>query len=358
MSPHRVFHPALEENTRCDALIVGGGITGSFVAERLTRQGLDVILVDREHPGRGSTTASTAMLLWEIDQSLTELAARYGFERATRAYRASFAAVGGLKSLIASLGIACDLRDRQSLYLAAGDTAQGLVEEHRLRSRAGLPGTFLDHAQLLDAHEVARAGAIVSPGSCDTDPVAMAYGLLQIATARGARLFDAEAIAFDAASRSVAVALDNGRQIEAGSVILATGYAMPDIVHTTLQKVSSSWAIATVPQPDNLWRDGALIWEDSDDYLYARTSAGGRIIIGGEDSDEVVATDARDDLIPVKSRILTDRLKALWPRGTRDRFPLGWHLRYHGRRPAAGRSRARPERHLCRLWLRRQRYHL
>jgi 2-polyprenyl-6-methoxyphenol hydroxylase-like FAD-dependent oxidoreductase len=51
-------------------LIVGGGITGSLVAERLTRQGLDVVIVDREMPGRGSTAASTAMLLWEIDRSL------------------------------------------------------------------------------------------------------------------------------------------------------------------------------------------------------------------------------------------------------------------------------------------------
>ena len=46
-------------------------ITGSLVAERLTRQGLDVVIVDRELPGRGSTAASTSMLLWEIDRPLT-----------------------------------------------------------------------------------------------------------------------------------------------------------------------------------------------------------------------------------------------------------------------------------------------
>ena len=63
----------LHENLKCDALIVGAGITGSLVAERLTRQGLDVIIIDREWPGRGSTAASTSMLLWEIDRSLTQL---------------------------------------------------------------------------------------------------------------------------------------------------------------------------------------------------------------------------------------------------------------------------------------------
>ncbi|MFL6816219.1 MAG: FAD-dependent oxidoreductase, partial [Bradyrhizobium sp.] len=60
-------HPSrleLRDNLTCDALIVGGGITGSLVAERLTRQGLNVVIVDRELPGRGSTVASTSMLLW------------------------------------------------------------------------------------------------------------------------------------------------------------------------------------------------------------------------------------------------------------------------------------------------------
>nr|WP_312000757.1 FAD-dependent oxidoreductase [Bradyrhizobium altum] len=43
-------YPTLSENLGCDALIVGAGITGSLVAERLTRQGLDVVIVDRERP--------------------------------------------------------------------------------------------------------------------------------------------------------------------------------------------------------------------------------------------------------------------------------------------------------------------
>ena len=66
----------VSENIKCDALIVGAGITGSLVAERLTRQGLNVVIVDRELPGRGSTAASTSMLLWEIDRSLDRIDAR------------------------------------------------------------------------------------------------------------------------------------------------------------------------------------------------------------------------------------------------------------------------------------------
>ena len=305
--------PELNHNLRCDALIVGAGITGSLVAERLTRQGMDVVILDREWPGRGSTVASTSMLLWEIDRSLTQLTEAYGFERAARAYRSSLDAVTGLKSLVLQQGIGCDMRGRNSLYLASGETSAELLEEHRLRERAGLPGDFLDHAMLLDAFGIARAGAIVSPGAADADPLQLARGFLKSAIARGARLFDGEARAFESAGRSVCVGLGNDREIEARSVILATGYVLPDIVHSTVQTVSSSWAIATRPQPQNIWKDGALIWEDAKDYLYARTTRTGRIIIGGEDSEEVVEPETRDRLIPEKSRRLTQRLAALWP---------------------------------------------
>jgi glycine/D-amino acid oxidase-like deaminating enzyme len=283
------------------------------VAERLTRQGLDVVVIDRERPGRGSTAASTSMLLWEIDRPLVKLTAIYGFERAARAYRASLAAVSGLISLARDHNLPGEIRPKSSLYLAAGSSAAELLDEHRLRQRAGLPGDFLDHGRLLETYRMARAGAIVSSGAADADPLQLARGLLRLAATRGARPFDAEAVAFDPAGGAVTVGFEDGREIAAKAVVLATGYGMPDIVHSRLQTVSSSWAIATTPQPQNIWKDGALIWEDAKDYLYARTTPAGRIIIGGEDSEEIIAPDARDRLIPDKSRRLAKRLAALWP---------------------------------------------
>lgn len=272
-----------------------------------------MILIDRELPGRGSTAASTAMLLWEIDRSLLQLTQAYGFERASRAYHASLQAVGGLTALVRDLDIRCDMRVRQSLYLAAGESPAELIEEHALRQRADLPGTFLDHRMLLSAYEITRAGALISPGSADADPVQLTTGLLRVALERGARLFEAEAVAFDSAGAAVGVGMADGKLIEAKLVVLATGYARPDIIRSTIQDTASSWAIATAPQPDALWKDDVLIWEDSEDYLYARTTATGRIIIGGEDSRDIVDPDARDALIAEKSAILTKRLAALWP---------------------------------------------
>ena len=174
----------------------------------------------------------------------------------------------------------------------------------------------------------------MSPGAADADPVQLSHELLKTAVARGARLFDGEASEFDAGGHSVCVRLGNGREIEARSVVLATGYVMPDIVQSSVHSVSSSWAIATVPQPEKIWRDGALIWEDSEHYHYARSTKAGRIIIGGEDSDEIVEPDARDRLIPGKvTRPGAKSGGAVAVGGYADRVPLGGHIRYHQRRP-------------------------
>jgi glycine/D-amino acid oxidase-like deaminating enzyme len=133
---------------------------------------------------------------------------------------------------------------------------------------------------LLDHLGIHRAGAI-SPGVADADPMQLARGVLNVALARAGRAL------------------------------------------SKVRRLHSIRAIATAPRPQNIWKDGALIWKDANNYLYARTTRTGRIIVGGEDSEKIVEPDARDRLIPEKSRVLAQRLSALWPRANTD-IALGW----------------------------------
>jgi glycine/D-amino acid oxidase-like deaminating enzyme len=306
----------LSSNLRSEVAIIGGGITGAMLAEHLVAMGHSVVLVDRERPGFGSTLASTAMLLWEIDKPLRELAVYYGFERAVDIYRRSFKAVEGLQELVARLALPCALYKRESVYLAAGEAgAAELGEEHAVRERAGLPGMLLGHDLLMQEFGFSRAAAIVSPGAAEADPLSLCHALLAHAARLGARLVRDEAIAVDSTSRSATVALASGRMIEASHLVLATGYVMPDCVRSDLHSVSSSWALATVPQrpPHAFWPHRTLVWEASQNYAYFRTTSDGCIVIGGED-EEIADPDQRRQLGPQKTEALLAKLSTLLPR--------------------------------------------
>lgn len=306
-SSRAVRRRPLETDLHCDVVVVGAGITGSLVAEHLTELGRRVVVLDRERPGFGSTAASTAMLMWEIDSTLTELAAAYGFDIAAGVYRRSVEAVAALAKTAAGLG----LRPRDSLYLAGPGGSRELLAEHDLRRRAGLPGEYLDHATLVEAFGFDRPAAIWSPGCADANPLRLAHGLMERAVAAGAEIYDAEAVAYEPGS-TVTVATDRGHVVEARHCVLATGYTMPPFVPSALHSTSSTWAVATAPQP-RLWRDELLVWEAADPYLYARTTPDGRIVAGGEDADDVTDPDERDRLIPAKSASIMDKLSALVP---------------------------------------------
>ena len=76
--------PALRGHHSADLAIIGGGITGCAAAHQLASAGARVVLIEAARIGRGSTAASTALLMQEPDADFGELAGRYGPFRGAR----------------------------------------------------------------------------------------------------------------------------------------------------------------------------------------------------------------------------------------------------------------------------------
>lgn len=298
-----------------DVAIVGAGITGAFLAERFTRAGRRVVIVDRHMPATGSTAASTAMLLWELDSSLLALEDRLGFEKAGCIARGCRWQVQRIGALVSRLGLDCEFAMRPSLYLA-GETldAADLREERRLRTAVGIEGDLIDEGGLA-AIGLQGESALMYQGSAEADPVKLARGLLAAAEARGAVILSpATAMIHETTTYGVVIETREGDVIRAHKLVLANGYEMPDFVPAGRHRLVSSWAIATkplassgTPRPQR-----ALVWEASDPYLYMRASADGRVIAGGEDEAFDDAAQ-RERMTPQKVESLLARLGARCP---------------------------------------------
>ena len=126
-----------------------------------------------------------------------------------------------------------------------------------------------------------------------------------------------EATTFEQHKDGVTVGTAQGPTIRASHVVLATGYELASIAPSKGQSIVSTFALATRPQPRNLWPREAFIWEASDPYLYMRATADGRVICGGED-EEFEDEEKRDALIPEKTRRISQKLKKLMHKATQE----------------------------------------
>lgn len=296
----------------CEIAIIGSGISGSLIAERLSADGHGVTLIDRRPPATGSTAASTAQIMWAMDVPLSHLTQKIGEAEAAARWQRVFEAVRSLDERILEFGINCGRDDCETLYLA-GDVLgeMALKAEGALRAKHGLPSRYLEPDVVAERFGIAPRAALLSQGNFTIDPVRLAHGLVEIARSRGARLCHGHDVtALTPQSDGVLLTLASGQTLRAGLVILATGYESARLFLPSAFTLGATFAIATPPGAlEGPWT-APMIWEASDPYLYIRTDTEGRILAGGEDIDSDDPT-VRDALIGEKAGTIAAKLSVL-----------------------------------------------
>ena len=129
--------------------MLGGGISGAFVAETLAREGLDVVVLDKREIGGGSTSASTALLQYEIDTPLIELSKKIGRRDAEQSYRLCHDSINSIERLVEDLKVECVFQRRKSVYLATRSSeAEILRKECAARRSIGIDVEYWDESEV------------------------------------------------------------------------------------------------------------------------------------------------------------------------------------------------------------------
>jgi glycine/D-amino acid oxidase-like deaminating enzyme len=293
-------HGTFEGSIDCDVAIIGAGITGALVADELMATGLDVVMLDAGEPAQGSTAASTALLQYEIDTSLTDLAQMIGAPGATLAYRACARSFGILEHRFPEVLAQSAYERRESVYLASNEKAVPTLRAELAARRAiHIHAEWLEAGELQNRYGCRRPGAILSALAATFDPLRFTRGVLSGCARHGLRLFArAEVAAIEEAGDQMLLKVNGDRQVRARHVVVAAGYESLRFLPRDVANIDNTFALVTEPLQDRR-RAAALppIWESARPYIYLRGTPDGRVILGGADLP-FKSPAAREALLP------------------------------------------------------------
>ncbi|KPP99464.1 FAD-binding oxidoreductase [Marinobacter sp. HL-58] len=307
--------PRLKADISCDVAVVGGGITGALIADELGKNGFDVVVIEQRDIGWGSSAASTALLQYEIDTHMADLARMYGEFQAVLAYNACADAITDLRDLANDLGDV-DFDMQESLYYASTRSdSEPLREEYELRIKHGFEAEWLDSRSLKERFGIKAPCAILTALAARVDPYRMASKLLIRLAEHGGRVFDRTEIHTIVPDKeSVTLGTPGGLRIDAGHVVMAAGYASQKWLNQSVSKNRSSYAFITDPVETAELGPLAstMVWESARPYLYMRTTGDGRLLVGGDD-DDIDIPERRHRRVEGKSRGLYRKVGKLFP---------------------------------------------
>jgi len=101
-------YPALKKNTRTEAAIIGGGITGISTGLLLAQNGVDTIIFESRKLGGGATAHSTGNLYFTIDKILSSLQSKYDIEVVKKVAASRLEAMEQIKAWISRFNLQCE----------------------------------------------------------------------------------------------------------------------------------------------------------------------------------------------------------------------------------------------------------
>ena len=282
-------HAALSGVARAEVVIVGGGITGSIAALRFAEAGVDVVLLEADRSGFGSTGASSALLLQEPDSRLSDLADRYGAATAARIWRLSHDAAVALIALLERLPHSSGVTRRDTIYYTTeASGVEALHREYVARQRAGFEALWLTPRALREQAGIPARAGLRTRGNAHCDPFRACDAVTRAAVRSGARIFERSPVGRIEARRGGVTVRTAGGAVEARQVVIATGYATRQFKPLAGRfEMSHTYVIATPPLDARARRElglqDVLLWDTRRSYHYARWTTDHRLLLGGGD---------------------------------------------------------------------------
>ncbi|MBX4195438.1 FAD-binding oxidoreductase [Candidatus Parcubacteria bacterium] len=272
----------LDHNTEADICIIGGGLAGVWSAYLLSKEGKEVILIEKDKVGRAATLYTTAFITQVIDTDLTDLIEMFGSDRARLSWQAGADAIDQIADFIKYEGIECEfVRLPMCSY---SDRKRDLDKLHREAAAATRLGfeAGVSHKPIAGFE---NAVSMVVPNQAKYHPMKFFKALVNAAVSSGVKIYeDTEAVEVSGED-PVIVNTKEKNSIKVRDVIVATYEPLNNPKPTHWKKGMYETYVYELELPKGAIPE--MMCEDlRNPYHYFRVDDLGdkmRMIAGGED---------------------------------------------------------------------------
>lgn len=258
----------------------------------LAGSGLKIAVIEKEKIGSGSTSSNTALIQYSGEKLFTNLVNTFGEEYISRHLELLQEAINDIETAYQTSDIDCEFRRRDSLYSAScAEDVAALRKEYEFLRQQGLDVAFLEKEEIEEKYPFSREAAIYSYNDAELNPFKFTHALMDYAASKGVQIFENTEMNghhHDSQAKRVIVSTKSGRSISAGRVIFAGGYEGVDLKKDKLVSFVSTYTVTSKPVDDlSSWHNRTLLWATARPYIFLRTTADNRIIIGGLDENTI-----------------------------------------------------------------------
>jgi len=281
---------ALTESTRCDVVIIGGGITGLSTALHLAEKGLAACVLEARDPAWGASGRNGGQVIPGIKHDPEAILQRYGRTLGEPLIEMVGGAADTVFDVIGRYGISCGAVREGWVQPAHSPRALAVVQD---RARQWIERGAA--ADLLSREEVAAKlgtdhylGGWIDRRAGSVQPLSYTRGLMAAAVSMGAKVYgNSPAVSLERSGPSWIARTSNGPQVRASHAVIATN-AYTDGLWPKLRETiiaANSFIIATDPLDPSIGKGILARGEVASDarrlLLYFRRDASGRFILGG-----------------------------------------------------------------------------
>ena len=325
-------YPSQRGAQQTSVVIVGGGLTGCATAYAFAASGVNVVLVEANQVGRGSTGSATGCVGGEPGPSFVDVEKASGRATARQAFQAWRRAGLDFAALLRRLEIKCGFATPGAAIVATTpDQAVRLKRDQKARRDAGIDAPLLSARVVKNELGLDASIAIRENGGAVLDPYRACLGLAAAAAVRGAAIFERSTVRKITFGRRKADVITAAGSIRADRVIIATGVPTPlfkslarHFWFRTTYLTMTERIPARVRQ--QLGRRAAALRDLSDPPHLVRWVEDERLLVAGADTPS--SDRQRDRVIVQRTGQLMYELSTLYPDISGILPEYGWEAPY------------------------------